>query len=264
MKTTSGHWSQNTAGRRGASERRRKRFHRGTPENGGTLGGVEEAFGTVLLLVVIAATIAALISLRGGALRPRRARRAVRGRQPDAARPAAAPSPPPSATPRSARCSPPATTAARPGPGAASTSRTSCSASRGQRAERRPRPGGRGPPARGGPQRAPRSARASRRWTSRRRSSGSFASWRRLARRATGRMRRMADPKTFELDELVTRPGTYFNPQTDVLVRSSTTAPTSTTRSSTWRRSRAPTGSSSPTTCRSTRPGATSSSSASR
>ncbi len=28
----------------------------------------------------------------------------------------------------------------------------------------------------------------------------------------------MADPKTFELDELVTRPGTYFNPQTDVLV----------------------------------------------
>jgi hypothetical protein len=31
-------------------------------------------------------------------------------------------------------------------------------------------------------------------------------------------MRRMADPKTFELDELVTRPGTYFNPQTDVVV----------------------------------------------
>ncbi len=28
----------------------------------------------------------------------------------------------------------------------------------------------------------------------------------------------MADPKTYELDELVTRPGTYFNPQTDVLV----------------------------------------------
>ena len=28
----------------------------------------------------------------------------------------------------------------------------------------------------------------------------------------------MPDPKTFELDELVTRPGTYFNPQTDVLV----------------------------------------------
>ena len=28
----------------------------------------------------------------------------------------------------------------------------------------------------------------------------------------------MADPKTFELDELVTRPGTYFNPQTDVLL----------------------------------------------
>ncbi len=28
----------------------------------------------------------------------------------------------------------------------------------------------------------------------------------------------MADPKTFELDELVTRPGTYFNPQTDVVV----------------------------------------------
>ena len=28
----------------------------------------------------------------------------------------------------------------------------------------------------------------------------------------------MADPKTFELDELATRPGTYFNPQTDVLI----------------------------------------------
>src|ERR687896_1666301 len=28
----------------------------------------------------------------------------------------------------------------------------------------------------------------------------------------------MADPRTFELDELVTRPGTYFNPQTDVLI----------------------------------------------
>ena len=28
----------------------------------------------------------------------------------------------------------------------------------------------------------------------------------------------MADPRTFELDELVTRPGTYFNPQTDVVV----------------------------------------------
>src|SRR5688572_20081061 len=28
----------------------------------------------------------------------------------------------------------------------------------------------------------------------------------------------MADPKTYELDELVIRPGMYFNPQTDVLV----------------------------------------------
>jgi hypothetical protein len=28
----------------------------------------------------------------------------------------------------------------------------------------------------------------------------------------------MADPRTFELDELVNRPGTYFNPQTDVVV----------------------------------------------
>ena len=28
----------------------------------------------------------------------------------------------------------------------------------------------------------------------------------------------MADPRTFELDELVNRPGTYFNPQTDVLI----------------------------------------------
>jgi hypothetical protein len=28
----------------------------------------------------------------------------------------------------------------------------------------------------------------------------------------------MADPRTFELDELANRPGTYFNPQTDVLL----------------------------------------------
>jgi hypothetical protein len=28
----------------------------------------------------------------------------------------------------------------------------------------------------------------------------------------------MADPRTFELDELVNRPGTYFNPQTDVVL----------------------------------------------
>jgi hypothetical protein len=28
----------------------------------------------------------------------------------------------------------------------------------------------------------------------------------------------MADPRKFELDELVVRPGTYFNPQTEVLV----------------------------------------------
>jgi hypothetical protein len=28
----------------------------------------------------------------------------------------------------------------------------------------------------------------------------------------------MADPKTYELDELSIRPGTYFNPQTDVLI----------------------------------------------
>ncbi len=28
----------------------------------------------------------------------------------------------------------------------------------------------------------------------------------------------MADPRTFELDELINRPGTYFNPQTDVLI----------------------------------------------
>jgi hypothetical protein len=28
----------------------------------------------------------------------------------------------------------------------------------------------------------------------------------------------MADPRTFELDELLNRPGTYFNPQTDVLM----------------------------------------------
>ena len=28
----------------------------------------------------------------------------------------------------------------------------------------------------------------------------------------------MADPRTFELDELANRPGTYFNPQTDVVI----------------------------------------------
>ena len=28
----------------------------------------------------------------------------------------------------------------------------------------------------------------------------------------------MADPRKFELDELINRPGTYFNPQTEVLI----------------------------------------------
>ena len=28
----------------------------------------------------------------------------------------------------------------------------------------------------------------------------------------------MADPRTFELDELSNRPGTYYNPQTDVVI----------------------------------------------
>jgi hypothetical protein len=28
----------------------------------------------------------------------------------------------------------------------------------------------------------------------------------------------MADPRTFQLDEILNRPGTYFNPQTEVLV----------------------------------------------
>ena len=28
----------------------------------------------------------------------------------------------------------------------------------------------------------------------------------------------MADPRTYELEELVNRPGTYFNPQTDVVI----------------------------------------------
>ena len=28
----------------------------------------------------------------------------------------------------------------------------------------------------------------------------------------------MADPRHFELDELIIRPGTYFNPQTEVLI----------------------------------------------
>jgi hypothetical protein len=28
----------------------------------------------------------------------------------------------------------------------------------------------------------------------------------------------MADPRTFELDELANRPGTYYNPQTDVVI----------------------------------------------
>jgi hypothetical protein len=32
------------------------------------------------------------------------------------------------------------------------------------------------------------------------------------------RCRAMADPRRFELEELVNRPGTYFNPQTEVLV----------------------------------------------
>ncbi len=31
-------------------------------------------------------------------------------------------------------------------------------------------------------------------------------------------MARMADPRKFELDELANRPGTYFNPQTDVVL----------------------------------------------
>ncbi len=28
----------------------------------------------------------------------------------------------------------------------------------------------------------------------------------------------MADPRTFELDDIANRPGTYFNPQTDVVI----------------------------------------------
>jgi hypothetical protein len=28
----------------------------------------------------------------------------------------------------------------------------------------------------------------------------------------------MADPRSYELDEIVNRPGTYFNPQTEVLI----------------------------------------------
>ena len=28
----------------------------------------------------------------------------------------------------------------------------------------------------------------------------------------------MADPRTFDLDDIVNRPGTYFNPQTDVVI----------------------------------------------
>ncbi len=28
----------------------------------------------------------------------------------------------------------------------------------------------------------------------------------------------MADPRRFEIDELVNRPGTYFNPQTEILI----------------------------------------------
>src|SRR5580704_14020199 len=35
---------------------------------------------------------------------------------------------------------------------------------------------------------------------------------------ATCRLPQMADPRSFELDELVNRPGTYFNPQTEVVV----------------------------------------------
>jgi hypothetical protein len=56
---TSGHCSSNTAGRRGPNDllRNRRHMHHNV--------GVEEAFGTVLLFVVIAATIAAVISMRG-------------------------------------------------------------------------------------------------------------------------------------------------------------------------------------------------------
>ena len=68
--------------------------------------------------------------------------------------------------------------------------------------------------------------RASRRWTSRPRSSArsprSATSDRPRrapdARPAGGRLRAMADPRRVELDDLVNRPGTYFNPQTEVLI----------------------------------------------
>ena len=50
-----------------------------------------------------------------------------------------------------------------------------------------------------------------------------------------------------ELDELLNRPGTYFNPQNEVLVVVDDSSP-STRRSSTWRPTRAPSGCGSPTT----------------
>ena len=89
-------------------------------------------------------------------------------------------------------------------------------------------------------------ARASRRSTSRPRSSASCASsgprsCTRWVPAAVGYRYGMAQGRRYELDELLIRPGTYFNPQTEVLVVVDD-SPSMDTRSSTSRSSRAPTG----------------------
>ena len=92
-----------------------------------------------------------------------------------------------------------------------------------------------------GPQRARASRAASRRSTSRRSSHAGSAKC---------RFRRMARLRRFDLDELATRPGTYFNPETEILIVVDDSAhPGAGARG---HRRRRPSGSSSATRCRST------------
>src|SRR5205807_1024554 len=62
------------------------------------------------------------------------------------------------------------------------------------------------------------SGRARSRWTSRPRSSGRSASWGDRGAAERVGCAHMADPRVFQLEEILNRPGTYFNPQTEVLV----------------------------------------------
>ena len=78
-----------------------------------------------------------------------------------------------------------------------------------------------------------------------------------------GLMAGAAEENLYEVEELLVQPGTYFNPQTEVVVIVDD-SPRSTRRSSTWRTTRAPTGCASPTRSRSTRTAATGCSRASR